>query len=113
MGNKADWVLGVACESLARKGQLASLAREAYWVLQRNDRGQYLAVASCPQPLTVEAPPRTVGVYVDYERGCISFYNTVGMEHLYTLSGAFNEPLRPIFYPGCDSVPLRLLHPTL
>ncbi|XP_019386138.1 PREDICTED: E3 ubiquitin-protein ligase TRIM39-like [Crocodylus porosus] len=113
VGNKADWALGVACESLERKGKLASSAHEVCWVLRRNDRGQYLAVASCPQPLTVEAPPRTVGVYVDYERGCVSFYNTVGMEHLHTLSGAFNEPLRPIFYPGCDSVPLRLLHPTL
>ncbi|XP_030045129.1 nuclear factor 7, brain [Microcaecilia unicolor] len=94
VGDQPDWDIGVAQESVDREGWLVLTPDNGYWTF-----GQ----VACS----------TVGVYLDYEAGRVSFYDAEMMEHLHTLTGSFSEKLYPFFFPSgdCKAKPLRLLRP--
>ncbi|XP_029576762.1 E3 ubiquitin-protein ligase TRIM39 isoform X3 [Salmo trutta] len=97
---KTGWSLGVARESINRKGTIYLNPEDGYWtVMLRN--GDYWAGAVPPVSLYLREKPQKVGVFVDYDEGQVSFYNVEARSHIYSFTGCtFTEKLYPFFSPG-------------
>ncbi|KAF7653567.1 hypothetical protein LDENG_00081300 [Lucifuga dentata] len=102
--SKTYWDLGVVKESISRKGMITSTPENGYWTVRLRGGDEYRALDSPSVPLCLEEKPQTVGVFVDYEEGTVSFFNVDARSHIYTFSGcSFTERLFPFFSPGgCD-----------
>ncbi|KAI1888641.1 hypothetical protein AGOR_G00187240 [Albula goreensis] len=112
VGEKTKWDLGVAKESINRKGRITPNPGNGYWTVWLRNGTEYRAIASPSVLLPLREKPRTVGVYVDYEGGQVSFYNVEARSHIYSFTGyTFTEKLYPFFSPcfnenGKNSAPL-------
>ncbi|XP_041820632.1 E3 ubiquitin-protein ligase TRIM39-like [Chelmon rostratus] len=112
VGDKTDWDLGVARESINRKGAITVRPDNGYWAICRRKGGNLSACAGPSVALHLQEIPQKVGVFVDYEEGLVSFYNVDAKTHVYTYSGcAFTEALYPYFNPclhdnGKNTAPL-------
>ncbi|KAK7889386.1 hypothetical protein WMY93_024946 [Mugilogobius chulae] len=94
------WTVGVARESVPRKGVIKALPANGFWTLSLSYGVQYMAGTSPPTVLSLEEPLARIGVYLDYKRGLVSFYNAESMTHLYTFRETFTETLYPYFNLG-------------
>ncbi|XP_074872943.1 zinc-binding protein A33-like [Carettochelys insculpta] len=83
VGDSPDWVVGVARRSIKRKRRLSFQAREGVWAFERRG-GQYRALTEPRLALTVCGKLEKVGVYLDFEGGQLSFYNSASHSHLHT-----------------------------
>ncbi|XP_026990706.2 uncharacterized protein LOC113635460 [Tachysurus fulvidraco] len=101
VGEKDDWYLGVAKESVNRKGRIAISTSHGYWALAMKKGQEYRVSSSPPIILPVNPKLKRVGVYVDFEEGHLSFYDTISRSHIYTFVDSFQEKLYPFFYLYC------------
>nr|XP_046261135.1 nuclear factor 7, brain-like [Scatophagus argus] len=112
---KTEWDIGVALESVNRKGGNILNPESGYWALGMRKDESYWALSSTPICVLVVEQPQRVGVYVDMESGQVSFYNVDSASHIYSFTGfSFNERLFPCFNPrrnhcGVNSAPLVIL----
>uniref|UniRef100_A0A8C2DNN9 Si:ch211-216p19.6 n=1 Tax=Cyprinus carpio TaxID=7962 RepID=A0A8C2DNN9_CYPCA len=98
---KTEWDLGVARESVNRKGIITLSPRNGLWTLWLRNGSDYKACDCLSVSLCLKAKPQKVGVYVDYEEGLVSFYDVESRSHIYSFTGqAFTEKLYPYFSPG-------------
>ncbi|XP_016398630.1 zinc-binding protein A33-like isoform X2 [Sinocyclocheilus rhinocerous] len=96
-----EWDLGVAKESIDRKGDIGLNPENGYWTIWLRNRDEYAANDRTPVPLTLKEKPVKVGVFVDFEGGLISFYDVEARYHIYSFTGqSFPENLYPYFSPG-------------
>ncbi|KAM4613442.1 E3 ubiquitin-protein ligase TRIM39-like [Polymixia lowei] len=105
VGDKTDWGLGVAAESVQRKGGI----RDGSWRI-RFYHDQYIAV-SPPGPVTVLAlsqKPQRIRVKLDWNRGTLSFSDPDTNTHIHTFTHTFTETLFPYIYTT-DEFPLKML----
>ncbi|XP_055764508.1 E3 ubiquitin-protein ligase TRIM39-like [Salvelinus fontinalis] len=99
---KIEWEVGVARESIIRKGPTAVSPEGGLWALYMN-RNKYVAKDTPPISLFLSQKPQKVGVFVDYEEGQISFYDVENRSHIYSFTGCrFAEKLYPYLNP-CDN----------
>ncbi|XP_029610264.1 zinc finger protein RFP-like isoform X1 [Salmo trutta] len=112
VGDKTDWDVGVAKESVNRKGSVTVRPDQGYWAVCRR-KGSHLSACAGPSvPLHLRKKPRKVGVFVDFEEGLVSFYNMEAKAHIYSYRGCgFTETLYPYFNPclhddGKNTAPL-------
>ncbi|XP_078497881.1 E3 ubiquitin-protein ligase TRIM39-like [Lissotriton helveticus] len=99
--------VGVAAESVTRKGWITWSPEGGVWALQVRG-GQYKALTSPQTPLSPREKPLKLGVYLDYEGGRLSLYNAVSMELLYSfLQAPFTQRLFPYFW--LNGAELRLV----
>ncbi|XP_076849611.1 E3 ubiquitin-protein ligase TRIM39-like [Brachyhypopomus gauderio] len=111
---KTKWDVGVARESVNRKGTITLIPQNGFWTVILRNENQYMACAYTPVSLTLREKPQTVGVFVDYEMGLVSFYDVEARSHIYSFTGqSFNEKLYPYFCPcnnngGKNSAPLLI-----
>ncbi|XP_052472137.1 E3 ubiquitin-protein ligase TRIM39-like [Carassius gibelio] len=97
---KTDWDLGVARETINRKGMISECPENGYWAIVMRDGYQYRARESPSVPLSLKVKPQVVGVFVDYEEGLVSFYDVESRSHMYSFTGqSFTEKLYPLFSP--------------
>lgn len=120
VGNKPSWTLGLVSISINRKGKIAASPANGYWVIRLRNGVELMAKDMPPQRLCPISFPRRVGVYLDYEGGLVSFYDSSIMVHLYTFATPrFTGTLLPYFCPGLydsgkNSTPLKICqHPLL
>nr|XP_055060715.1 E3 ubiquitin-protein ligase TRIM39 [Misgurnus anguillicaudatus] len=99
VGEKTDWDLGVASNSINRKGKIAASPANGYWFLSLRDKTEYIFRAEQSATLTLQPKPQTIGVFVDYEKGQISFYNADTKSLIFTFTGTFTGILYPFFSP--------------
>ncbi|XP_062904073.1 butyrophilin subfamily 3 member A1-like isoform X2 [Mobula hypostoma] len=102
------WRLGVAAESVERKGGVIPRPEIGFWRIGRDD--DELKVYTSPESRLPAGPiPGRVGVYLNYESGTVSFYNAETKSHLHTLTGnKFTEKLHPFFWIGYKNEWLRI-----
>ncbi|XP_041634707.1 nuclear factor 7, ovary-like isoform X2 [Cheilinus undulatus] len=101
VGEKDDWYLGVARSSVNRKGRLSVSTTQGYWALAMKKGQGYRVSTSPPTLLPLDARPKRVGVYVDYEEGQVSFYDVRARTHIFTFKDKFTEKILPFFYLYC------------
>ncbi|XP_078287870.1 zinc-binding protein A33-like [Rhinoraja longicauda] len=93
------WSLGVAAESVERKGGVTLTPETGVWRIWRVG-DKFEALTSPPSPLPARPIPGRVGVYLSYESGTVSFYDAATKSHLHTFTGnKFTGKLYPFFLP--------------
>ncbi|XP_072920764.1 zinc-binding protein A33-like [Hemitrygon akajei] len=94
------WSLGVAAESVDRKGDIGLSPETGFWIITRHDDEIY--VPNSPESRLLDDPiPGRVGVYLNYKSGTVSFYNAETKSHLHTFTGnKFTEKLYPFVATG-------------
>nr|XP_005157512.1 bloodthirsty-related gene family, member 16 isoform X1 [Danio rerio] len=113
---KTDWDLGVARESVNRKGTITGSPVNGYWIIVLRNGSQYKARESPTVSLSLKVKPQVVGVFVDYEEGLVSFYDVESSSLIYSFTGqTFSEKVFPYFSPGTtnegkNAAPLIILN---
>ncbi|XP_053193237.1 E3 ubiquitin-protein ligase TRIM39-like, partial [Scomber japonicus] len=101
VNEKTDWTLGVARESINRKGHITLRPEDGFWTTTLRHGNEYSACNNPPVRLSLKSPPQKVGVFVDYEEGLVSFYDVDAVALIYSFTGcSFTEKLYPYFSPG-------------
>ncbi|XP_045898528.1 E3 ubiquitin-protein ligase TRIM21-like [Micropterus dolomieu] len=100
---KTEWDLGVARESINRKGQITRSPQDGHWMICLRNQNKYFALDDPPVRLSLKSQPEKVGVFVDYEEGLVSFYDVDAAALIYSFTGCcFTEKLYPYFNPGLN-----------
>ncbi|XP_016151156.1 E3 ubiquitin-protein ligase TRIM39-like [Sinocyclocheilus grahami] len=99
VGEKTDWDLGIASRSITRKGKIAANPANGFWFLSLRDKHEYVFRTEPSMPIVVQIKPQCVGVYVDYEKGQLSFYNADTKSLIFTFTDCFADTLYPFFSP--------------
>ncbi|XP_060886091.1 E3 ubiquitin-protein ligase TRIM21-like [Labrus mixtus] len=111
---KTDWDVGVAGESIIRKGKVRLSPKNGFWTVWLRNGKEYKALAGPGVLLSLKSKPQKVGVFVDYEGGVVSFYDADAAALIYSFTGCnFTEKLYPYFSPcsvcgGANAAPLIL-----
>ncbi|XP_053170182.1 E3 ubiquitin-protein ligase TRIM21-like [Scomber japonicus] len=106
--DKTDWTLGVVRGSINRKRIIDPRPTNGFWTIRLRNRYMY----SAHDRIYPEPKPQKLGVFVDYEKGLVSFYNVDAATLIYSFTGCkFMENLCLIFDPltndgSKDSMPL-------
>ncbi|XP_056266707.1 zinc-binding protein A33-like [Pseudoliparis swirei] len=109
---KPKWNLGVARESVNRKGPIKMTPEYGYWSIWLRNGNEYKALDAPSVRLFLQSGPQKVGVFVDYEEGLVSFYDVEAAALIHSFAGSsFKEKLLPFFSPcrndgGHNSSPL-------
>ncbi|KAM3869592.1 E3 ubiquitin-protein ligase TRIM21-like [Diretmus argenteus] len=109
---KPKWDLGVARESINRKGIITLSPENGLWSIFLRNGNEYKALAGPSVLLSLKTKPQKVGVFVDYEEGLVSFYDVDAAALIYSYTGCtFTGKLYPLFGPclnqgGENSAPL-------
>ncbi|KFU89351.1 E3 ubiquitin-protein ligase TRIM41, partial [Chaetura pelagica] len=99
VGGKRGWAVGAARETGRGKKEKSPGPPEKreVWCVGTNGK-KYQAVTATEQTaLTPNERPRRFGVYLDYERGQLGFYNAESMSHIHTFNASFHERIFPFF----------------
>ncbi|XP_061100987.1 E3 ubiquitin-protein ligase TRIM39-like [Conger conger] len=118
VGGKTDWDLGVASHSVNRKGKITVSPAHGYWFLSLRDRSEYAFRTDPSTSLGLSHKPRRIGVYLDYHKGQVSFYNVEARLLIYTFIDTFTDSIHPFFSPctnksGKNEAPLVISPVTL
>ncbi|XP_055014651.1 E3 ubiquitin-protein ligase TRIM39-like [Boleophthalmus pectinirostris] len=111
---KTNWDVGVAQESINRKGIINLGPKDGVWSIQLRHKHEYIARNDPDVRLSPQRAPQKVGVFVDYGKGLVSFYDADSADLLYSFTDCcFREKLLPYFSPcnrkgGSNSAPLLL-----
>ncbi|XP_072113528.1 E3 ubiquitin-protein ligase TRIM39-like [Mobula birostris] len=107
MGSRR-WSLGVAAESVKRKGRVTLGPETGFWTIGRFDDEMWVLTSPVSR-LPAGPIPGRVGVYLSYESGTVSFYNAETKSHLHTFTGnKFTGKLYPFFGPWDENQWLRI-----
>ncbi|XP_073693441.1 butyrophilin subfamily 1 member A1-like isoform X2 [Garra rufa] len=106
---QTEWDLGVARESV-NKGSVYLSPENGYWIVGRR-YGSYQACDSSAYSFSLNVDPQRVGVFVDYEKGLVSFIDVESMSHVYSYTDqSFNKKLYPFvclgFWKNENATPL-------
>ena len=108
MKKKPEWAIGVCKANLSPwKRRSSSIPHKCWRMLWQGDCFVVSGDDDLSSQLKVTAP-RSIGVFLDYELGEVSFYSMPEKSHIYTFRDTFTEPVCPYFYLGLHSEPLRL-----
>uniref|UniRef100_A0A8B9JFW2 B30.2/SPRY domain-containing protein n=1 Tax=Astyanax mexicanus TaxID=7994 RepID=A0A8B9JFW2_ASTMX len=108
VADKTSWDLGVARQSVNRKGLVTLSPKDGYWAICLRRGREYRACDGESVLLSLRSQPQKIGIYVSYEDGQVSFYDPISRVHIFSFTGQrFTEPLLAFFNPDTnDSAPL-------
>ncbi|XP_029327476.1 LOW QUALITY PROTEIN: butyrophilin subfamily 3 member A2-like [Mus caroli] len=97
-GDSSKWTLGVCREGVDRKGCFSECPHKGFWTVGRSSSGYLAYIDTGAALLSVRQAPQSVGVFVDYTEGDISFYNMSDMSPMFSFHEAsFSGTLFPYF----------------
>uniref|UniRef100_A0A673TJV5 RING-type E3 ubiquitin transferase n=1 Tax=Suricata suricatta TaxID=37032 RepID=A0A673TJV5_SURSU len=110
VGERASWALGVCRETANRKEKGELFAGNGFWILVFLG-SYYDSSERAFSPL--RAPPRRVGIFLDYEAGHLAFYSATDGSLLYAFPETpFSGTLRALFSPLSSSpTPMTICRP--
>uniref|UniRef100_A0A8C6WVH1 Uncharacterized protein n=1 Tax=Neogobius melanostomus TaxID=47308 RepID=A0A8C6WVH1_9GOBI len=98
---KTQWDLGVAQESVKRKGKITASPKNGFWKISLRNRDKYSASADPPVALSLKRPPQKVGVFGDYGAGLVSFYDVDSADLIYSFTDcSFRGKILPFSVPA-------------
>uniref|UniRef100_A0A8C6BFS8 Ring finger protein 39 n=1 Tax=Monodon monoceros TaxID=40151 RepID=A0A8C6BFS8_MONMO len=109
---ESRYALGVAGESVRRKGRVGLCPAEAVWAVE--DRGGRLWALTAPEPTPLGGAgpqPRRIRVDLDWERGRVAFYDGRSLDLLFAFQapGPLGERVFPLLCTRDPRVPLCLV----
>ncbi|XP_026150179.1 E3 ubiquitin-protein ligase TRIM39-like [Mastacembelus armatus] len=98
---KTGWDLGVVRESIRGSKTLTPNPRSGAWIIRLRNNTELKALNNTPVKLAFTKKPVRIGVFVDYEKGLVSFYDVDAATLIYSFTDClFNERIYPFFSPG-------------
>ncbi|XP_025031496.1 uncharacterized protein LOC103065767 isoform X3 [Python bivittatus] len=105
ISQKKKWELGVASESISRKGDIKLSPQNDYWVIGTDGGKDYWARTDPWTLLTVTGRPARIGIFLDMSADKrLSFYDVHREKKLYTYTINCSAKLYPFFSLGVMSV---------
>ncbi|XP_037771124.1 butyrophilin subfamily 1 member A1 isoform X1 [Chelonia mydas] len=104
VGNGRYWAVGVARESVKRKGGISLSPEEGIWAVDQR-QGQYQALTSPVTPLDLSRAPSRIRVCLDCEQGQVTFINAGDEAPIFTFppGSVPGERIRPWLWLGMES----------
>ncbi|XP_034159139.2 butyrophilin subfamily 1 member A1-like [Pangasianodon hypophthalmus] len=103
VSGKTEWTLGVTRKNINRKGKITLKPQTGFWTVALRNENEYWANADPDVLLTLIEKAEKVGVFVDYKKGLVSFYDVKSRSHIYSFTAQyFTEKLYPFFSPGLN-----------
>ncbi|XP_063135586.1 butyrophilin-like 5 isoform X5 [Rattus norvegicus] len=96
-GEGSKWSLGVCREVVERKDFYFESPEKGFWTVGQSSCGYFAYVERGRASLSIRQAPQSVGVFVDYDEGEISFYNMSDMSHIFSYEASFSGTLLPYF----------------
>ncbi|XP_031202874.1 LOW QUALITY PROTEIN: butyrophilin subfamily 3 member A3-like [Mastomys coucha] len=94
----SKWILGVCREGVDRKDFYFERPDKGFWTVGQSGSGYWAYIDTGRASLSIGQAPQSIGVFVDYTEGDISFYNMSDMSHLFSFHEAsFSGNLFPYF----------------
>uniref|UniRef100_A0A8D0KSS6 Uncharacterized protein n=1 Tax=Strix occidentalis caurina TaxID=311401 RepID=A0A8D0KSS6_STROC len=83
VGDGEAWAVGVAKESVRRKGRISVNPKMGIWAVGQCG-SQYQALTSPTIPISLLAAPKVIGIYLDYEAGRVAFFDSKNEAPIFT-----------------------------
>ncbi|NWV41558.1 A33 protein, partial [Grantiella picta] len=99
VGRRTSWALGVALESVTRKGPLTLSPENGFWVIGSADGVDYWAYTYPWTRLKVSEELQMIGILLDIPGKRVTFYDTIRGKSLYTFSIAVSRNQKRKFIP--------------
>ncbi|NXR80740.1 TRI41 ligase, partial [Pycnonotus jocosus] len=96
VGGRRGWAVGAARESPRHKpGGSGGPPKREIWAVGTSGKKYQALTATEQTALAPPEEPRRFGVYLDYERGQLGFYNAESLSHIHTFHICPRERLFP------------------
>uniref|UniRef100_A0A1A8D4I1 Butyrophilin subfamily 1 member A1-like n=2 Tax=Nothobranchius kadleci TaxID=1051664 RepID=A0A1A8D4I1_NOTKA len=112
---KQFWWIGVTNRpEIPQDSSLSPNISNGFWFLSSSGPGDTIQCSTEPETsLHVQSRPETVGVYLDFGSGELSFYNVEEKQLIISLAVKFKEEIFPLFNPGKgDQSPMEIIQKT-
>uniref|UniRef100_A0A673JJK7 B30.2/SPRY domain-containing protein n=1 Tax=Sinocyclocheilus rhinocerous TaxID=307959 RepID=A0A673JJK7_9TELE len=107
VSGKTAWDLGVARKSVNRKGLVTLSPQDGYWAVCLRGGSEYRACDRKSVLLSLKTLPQRIGIYVDYEKGQVTFYDTSVQWFLYCTNCIFYPLTLTLTHTHTEKSPAR------
>ncbi|XP_072574567.1 butyrophilin subfamily 2 member A1-like [Paramormyrops kingsleyae] len=106
---KESWGVGLASATAKRHSDRPLISSDGFWVLSLREGRLHVSTDPAVE-LPVRQRPQILGVFLDYDKGHLSFINVTEKKYILTISTKFNGAVYPLFDPATgDTAPMRIL----